>query len=586
MLKTNYLIDVSLYSNTPSLLDAAVQGDHQTRTLKIRFLDRNGALLAIPEGASLSLNVKKPDGTLLVLDGQAEGLRAVFVLTKQALAAVGKVTATALIKVGEQELRSQPLLFMVTEDAVSAEAVMSTNEFKGLAEALAKAEQMQTAYQEAASNLGNLSQVASQTDTDRKAAEAARVASETAKAAAEKCKTDACACASTADTKAQEATQKASSATTAAQTATSKAAEAKTSASQAASSKQAVEGIRDGIVTEERKRVQAETARGQAEQTRSDAEGLRGQAETARSQAEQTRQTREAARLAAETAREQAETSRHARANQDHQQAVQDHAEHQSMVTTISSLESGQLVSDVADIKQKKADKTYVDGKFTEIIGTAPEALDTLGELAAALNGQADFATQVTSQIATKANATDVTAQIATAQTGLQAQIDSKASKSEVASGLAGKVDSAVYADKVNAIDNSLASKLAISAYAPDKAKLDGMEAGANKTVLANNLTTSTTGQALDAVQGRAIDTRLKAAEDKLQGIETGANKTVMAQTFGGSTEQAASQALLTDSLQYIRANMGVYTVWVGTKAEYDALGSKSDSTLYFVKEA
>lgn len=116
--------------------------------------------------------------------------------------------------------------------------------------------------------------------------------------------------------------------------------------------------------------------------------------------------------------------------------------------------------------------------------------------------------------------------------------------------------------------------------------KLQGVEAGANKTVLANNLATSTTGKALDAVQGRAIDTRLKAAEDKLQGIETGANKTVMAQTFGGSTEQAASQALLTDSLQYIRANMGVYTVWVGTKAEYDALGSKSDSTLYFVKEA
>jgi hypothetical protein len=48
------------------------------------------------------------------------------------------------------------------------------------------------------------------------------------------------------------------------------------------------------------------------------------------------------------------------------------------------------------------ATETYVDTAVTNLVASAPEALDTLNELAAALGDDANFATTVTSSIATK----------------------------------------------------------------------------------------------------------------------------------------------------------------------------------------
>jgi hypothetical protein len=51
------------------------------------------------------------------------------------------------------------------------------------------------------------------------------------------------------------------------------------------------------------------------------------------------------------------------------------------------------------------ATETYVDTAVTNLVASAPEALDTLNELAAALGDDANFATTVTNAIATKADA-------------------------------------------------------------------------------------------------------------------------------------------------------------------------------------
>ena len=56
------------------------------------------------------------------------------------------------------------------------------------------------------------------------------------------------------------------------------------------------------------------------------------------------------------------------------------------------------------------ADKNYVDTKIAEAIDSAPGALDTLNELAAALGDDPNFATTITNQIATKANTADLEA--------------------------------------------------------------------------------------------------------------------------------------------------------------------------------
>lgn len=57
-----------------------------------------------------------------------------------------------------------------------------------------------------------------------------------------------------------------------------------------------------------------------------------------------------------------------------------------------------------------KASTTYVDEKVASIVNSAPEALDTLNELAAALGNDENFATTVTNSLAEKANKTDLDA--------------------------------------------------------------------------------------------------------------------------------------------------------------------------------
>jgi hypothetical protein len=63
--------------------------------------------------------------------------------------------------------------------------------------------------------------------------------------------------------------------------------------------------------------------------------------------------------------------------------------------STITGLAEPTLGSDAAT-------KTYVDQEVTAVLDAAPAALDTLNELAAALNDDADFSTTVANSIATK----------------------------------------------------------------------------------------------------------------------------------------------------------------------------------------
>lgn len=104
---------------------------------------------------------------------------------------------------------------------------------------------------------------------------------------------------------------------------------------------------------------------------------------------------------------------------------------------------------------------TYVDEKISELVGSAPETLNTLTELAAALGSDPNFATTIATQ-------------------------------------LGGKVD------KVEG------KGLSTNDYTnEEKTKLDGIEAGATKTTIVNNLTTTAAGSALDAAQGKVLDDKI-----------------------------------------------------------------------------
>ena len=80
----------------------------------------------------------------------------------------------------------------------------------------------------------------------------------------------------------------------------------------------------------------------------------------------------------------------------------------------IATLQSGKAdashthsSSDITDIGDF-ATKQYVDNSISGLVDNAPAALDTLNELAAALNDDSNFASTVTNALATKANSADL----------------------------------------------------------------------------------------------------------------------------------------------------------------------------------
>lgn len=77
---------------------------------------------------------------------------------------------------------------------------------------------------------------------------------------------------------------------------------------------------------------------------------------------------------------------------------------------TLNQLKIGDTVYDLAakfdaednNIKDTYSTKEYVTQKISELVNSAPETLDTLNELAAALNNDANFATTITTQLGNK----------------------------------------------------------------------------------------------------------------------------------------------------------------------------------------
>lgn len=77
---------------------------------------------------------------------------------------------------------------------------------------------------------------------------------------------------------------------------------------------------------------------------------------------------------------------------------------------TLNQLKIRDIVYDLAakfdaednNIKDTYSTKEYVTQKISEIVNSAPEALDTLKELAAALNNDSNFATTIITQLGTK----------------------------------------------------------------------------------------------------------------------------------------------------------------------------------------
>ena len=262
---------------------------------------------------------------------------------------------------------------------------------------------------------------------------------------------------------------------------------------------------------------------------------------------------------------------------------------------TLNQLKIGDIVYDLAakfdaednNIKDTYSTKEYVTQKISEIVNSAPEALDTLKELAAALNNDSNFATTIITQLGTKVDKVegkqlsteDFTAALKTSLESLPREVSGKYVKpsggipktdlsSEVQASL-NKADSAI---------QDISSKVNNSTYTEDK-KTFALKTEIPTTLPASDVsawakastkpTYTATEIGLDQVNNtsdmnKPISTATQAAldgkVDKVAGKQLSTNdysaeeKSTVAQLKADVEQLKSTVATLTTSLQELKA--------------------------------
>lgn len=262
---------------------------------------------------------------------------------------------------------------------------------------------------------------------------------------------------------------------------------------------------------------------------------------------------------------------------------------------TLNQLKIGDIVYDLAakfdaednNIKDTYSTKEYVTQKISEIVNSAPEALDTLKELAAALNNDSNFATTIITQLETKVDkikgkqlsTEDFTAALKTSleslprevsgkyvkpsggipKTDLSSQVQASLNKADSAiQDISSKVNNSTYTEdkKTFALKTEIPTTLPASdvsawAKASTKPTYTATEIGlgqVNNTSDMNKPISTATQAALDGkvdkVSGKQLSTNDYSAEEK----------STVAQLKADVEQLKSTVATLTTSLQELKA--------------------------------
>ena len=158
-------------------------------------------------------------------------------------------------------------------------------------------------------------------------------------------------------------------------------------------------------------------------------------------------------------------------------------------------------MSDSSDAPVKnRVIKAYVDNLISGLINGAPQALDTLKELSAALGNDANFAATITNQLANKANSADVYTK---SQTYSKGEVDAKVAD-------AGKVKSVTIngtkkTPNETTGDVDLGTIVGQQGPKGDTGNVEITDAGDLVTILVNDLTTGGAGNILSAEMGKRL---------------------------------------------------------------------------------
>lgn len=262
---------------------------------------------------------------------------------------------------------------------------------------------------------------------------------------------------------------------------------------------------------------------------------------------------------------------------------------------TLNQLKIGDIVYDLAakfdaednNIKDTYSTKEYVTQKISEIVNSAPGTLDTLNEIAAALNNDSNFATTIITQLGTKVDKVegkqlsteDFTTVLKTSleslpgevrdkyvkpsggipKTDLSSQVQASLNKADSAiQDISSKVDNSIYSEdkKTFALKTEIPTTLPASdvsawAKALTKPTYTAAEIGldqVNNTLDINKPISTATQAALDGkvdkVAGKQLSTNDYSAEEK----------STVAQLKADVEQLKSTVATLTTSLQELKA--------------------------------
>ena len=210
----------------------------------------------------------------------------------------------------------------------------------------------------------------------------------------------------------------------------------------------------------------------------------------------------------------------------------------------VASLDSNGKVPDSqipAGIARDSEVSSSITAAINNLVDGAPGALDTLNELAAAINDDSNYATTLTSALATKANSSDVTSALAT-----------KANSSDVTSAILAAASTAASdsTSKANAAQAAATAAAATDATAKANAAQLAAEttAATDATAKANAAQSAATAAAATDATAKANAAQLAAETTAAADATTKANAAQSAAGTAADTKVSNAVAALTKS--------------------------------------
>ena len=192
-----------------------------------------------------------------------------------------------------------------------------------------------------------------------------------------------------------------------------------------------------------------------------------------------------------------------------------------------------------------KADTTYVDSSISDLIGSAPETLDTLNELAAALGDDANHVTTMTTLIGTKSDISYVDSAVNTLTTNLATEVtDRTAADAVLTTNLATEVTDRIASDAIltTNLATEVTDRIAADAVLTTNLATEVTDRTAADAVLTTNLATETTNRI-------AADTLLTTNLATEVTDRTAADAVLTTNLATETTDRIAADTLLTTNL-------------------------------------